>query len=649
MFQEISAVRVFAKFRPTRSNHEPISLDIDQTLHQVKLGERLRFRFDGIVDATQNQSQTFEQIGAHSVTELLKGYNATILAYGQTGSGKTHTMLGAGFGEGSAETQKAWDPKGSVAGLMPRVIETLFVRASEDARNTNATIECSMLEIYNEEIRDLLSKGSCKLKLRETPLRGVWVQGLTKKKCHTTSDVLALIQIGSLARSTASTKMNTMSSRSHVVVTITTTQSRMDGSTVRAKLALVDLAGSERVGKTDAKGATLREAQSINQSLSALGNCMRALTTGKANKHIPVRDSKLTHLLRDSLGGNSKTTMVICLASDNENKDETISTLRFGTRAKRIQCSASVNKSGGGLAELKNAVQLLTHQVSVLRKENKSLKNSSSSSNGNNPKVELQLQAKASECESLRIQLDSIQHTMKEREATITTLKTTQKEITIYSETLLSQLNEIESRQTTTASIMSSQDEQVEAARAAVKSEEERLWRWEAELHTFLEKQQQSKHCFEKELNKRSKNLDEKEVELSEAIAAAIAIGKEKTLVLVQEQLEEKFAVRMAGLKERVVAAEDRNERQEQEIAVGQDRLRIAQQRTAERSLQQSKREQEFNRLVRESNVKEGGESYFYFLRQKFFFVPDFCFLHPYFSVFSNRSYERNGKPINIT
>jgi len=648
MSQEISAVRVFAKFRPTRSNHEPLSLDIDQTLHQVKLGERLRFRFDGIVDATQNQSQTFEQIGAQSVTELLKGYNATILAYGQTGSGKTHTMLGAGFGEGSAETQKAWDPKGSVAGLMPRVIETLFTRASEDARNTNATIECSMLEIYNEEIRDLLSKDSCKLKLRETPLRGVWVQGLTKRKCHTTSDVLALIQIGSLARSTASTKMNTMSSRSHVVVTITTTQSRMDGSTVRAKLALVDLAGSERVGKTDAKGATLREAQSINQSLSALGNCMRALTTGKANKHIPVRDSKLTHLLRDSLGGNSKTTMVICLASDNENKEETISTLRFGTRAKRIQCSASVNKSGGGLAELQNAVQLLTHQVSVLRKENRSLKNSSSSSsNGNLPKVELQLQAKASYCESLRIQLDSMQHTMKEREATITTLETTKKEITIYSETLLSQLNEIESRQTTTASIMSSQDEQVEAARAAVKSEEERLWRWEAELHTFLEKQQQSKHCFEKELNKRSKNLDEREVELSEVIAAAIAIGKEKTLVLVQEQLEEIFERRMSGLNDRVVAAEDRNERQQKEIVVGQDRLRIAQQRTAERSLQQSKREQEFNRLEKESNVKDGGESYFYY----YFFRQNFFSSLTLFSssYFSNRSNERNGKPINIT
>ena len=173
MPQEISAVRVFAKFRPTRSNHTPLSHDIDPTLHQIKLGERLRFRFDGVVDATQNQAQTFEQIGAQSVQEVLQGYNATVLAYGQTGSGKTHTMLGAGFGEGSAEGSDAWDPKGAVAGLMPRIIDALFTRSSEDERNTNSSIECSMLEIYNEQIRDLLSKDSCTLKLREKKDRAV--------------------------------------------------------------------------------------------------------------------------------------------------------------------------------------------------------------------------------------------------------------------------------------------------------------------------------------------------------------------------------------------------------------------------------------------------------------------------------------------
>jgi len=255
------AVRVFARFRPTRSGHTPLTgFDIDTTLDQIKLGERNnRFRFDGVLDATSTQEGTFAKIGSVAVEEVLKGFNATILAYGQTGSGKTHTMLGAGFGEGSAETQAAWDPKGPVAGLMPRVILNLFAAAREDERNTSTDIECSMLEIYNEEVRDLLvlpeerrrtntKRSPLKLqqglKLRETPERGVWIEGLTKKTTIDTSDVLALIQRGSMARSTATTNMNALSSRSHVVVTITTTQLRMDGSTIRAKLHLVDLAGA---------------------------------------------------------------------------------------------------------------------------------------------------------------------------------------------------------------------------------------------------------------------------------------------------------------------------------------------------------------------------------------------------------------------
>jgi len=155
--KEVSSVRVFARFRPTRTGHTQLTdFNLDKTLNQIRLGERHRFRFDGVLSATSTQDGTYQTIGHTSVTEVLKGYNATVLAYGQTGSGKTHTMLGAGFGEGSAETQAAWDPEGEVAGLMPRVIQNLFRKATEDDRNTSTIIECSMLEIYNEEIRDLL-------------------------------------------------------------------------------------------------------------------------------------------------------------------------------------------------------------------------------------------------------------------------------------------------------------------------------------------------------------------------------------------------------------------------------------------------------------------------------------------------------------
>ena len=177
--------------------------------------------------------------------------------------------------------------------------------------------------------------------------RGVWLDGAPQDAANT-ADVLRLIERG---YTDPRPYVITPCSPSHPVVTLALTQSRLYGSPC-SPLHLVDLAGSERVGNTGAKGQTLKEAQSINQSLSALGNCMRALTSTRGKRaHIPYRDSKLTHLLRDSLGGNSKTSMVICLASDNANKDETISTLRFGARAKRIKCVVKVNKSGGGLSE----------------------------------------------------------------------------------------------------------------------------------------------------------------------------------------------------------------------------------------------------------------------------------------------------------
>jgi len=624
--KEVSSVRVFARFRPTRTGHTPLTdFNIDKTLNQIRLGERHRFRFDGVLSATSTQDGTYQTIGHTSVTEVLKGYNATVLAYGQTGSGKTHTMLGAGFGEGSAETQAAWDPEGEVAGLMPRVIQNLFRKATEDDRNTSTIIECSMLEIYNEEIRDLLQsqqpqegkKRSNKkgLRLREIPERGVFVEGLLKQTCKNTGDVLALIQIGSQARSTASTNMNAMSSRSHVVVTITTTQSRMDGSTVRAKLHLVDLAGSERVGKTDAKGSTLKEAQSINQSLSALGNCMRALTTGNS-KHIPFRDSKLTHLLRDSLGGNSKTSMVICLASDDENKEETMTSLRFGQRAKRIQCSASVNKSGGGLAELKRAVQLLQNQVTLLESENKLLKQGGGmkgeqqgeqkdgNNNTNMESTSATLQAKSSECEALRLQLDSAQHTLKERDATVVTLEFAKQEVQTYSETLLAQLNEVENRQTAAASMIASNDEQVEAAREAVASEEERLRLWESELHATRELRQQQHDKKVLDLELRNKELDEREKVLLIGNTGGTSDGTGDETngggsTALQEQFEEKLSMKMAELEAKAKLTEERILAKEKEITQERVQLRQAQRRTEEKSKQLQQREIEFDEVIK--------------------------------------------------
>jgi len=608
--KEVSSVRVFARFRPTRSNHtELTSCDIDQTLHQIRLGDRNRFRFDGVLTSTSTQIGTFETIGSQAVVEVLKGFNATILAYGQTGSGKTHTMLGAGFGEGAAATQAAWDVSGDIAGMMPRCIQKIFNASSEDERNTATTIECSMLEIYNEEVRDLLLLPAAKklaskknrgyLKLRETPERGVWIEGLTKTKCNDASDVLGLIQLGSSARSTASTNMNAMSSRSHVVVTIVVTQKRMDGSTVRAKLHLVDLAGSERVGKTSAKGSTLREAQSINQSLSALGNCMRALTQGNA-KHIPFRDSKLTHLLRDSLGGNSKTTMVICLASDDENKDETMSTLRFGQRAKRIQCAASMNKVGGGLSELKKAVEQLKNRVLELEKENSHLRmnqnqntstgetkttssNDNNNNNNNNTNV-AELQAKESENAALKVQLASIRHTLTERDASIATLETSKKEVQNYSQTLLTQLNEAERKQTNSASMVASKDDQLVAARQAVAVEQERLSGWEAELSANRKNWNLRESKREEEMEEREHEVLEREKELSQNVEHRSK--KEEELEEIYQQKSQSFNNRMNDTEERIKRRETEVEELNNQLIVEKEKNTLESERIKAREME---------------------------------------------------------------
>ena len=159
MPEEISSVRVFARFRPTRSAHAPLECDVDPELDQIRVGDRgKRFRFDGVLAAESSQEEAFETIASSAVKECLRGFNATILAYGQTGSGKTHTMLGAGFGEGVAATAKAWDPNGSVAGLMPRVVQALFSGPDDEKNSRVGTKELSMLEIYNENIRDLLGR-----------------------------------------------------------------------------------------------------------------------------------------------------------------------------------------------------------------------------------------------------------------------------------------------------------------------------------------------------------------------------------------------------------------------------------------------------------------------------------------------------------
>ncbi|XP_071955495.1 kinesin-like protein KIF17 isoform X2 [Antedon mediterranea] len=292
------------------------------------------FTFDGAYFVESTTEQIYADIAYPLVDGVLEGYNGTIFAYGQTGCGKSFSMQGI------------TDPP-TQRGIIPRAFEHIFENI-QVTENVKYLVRASYLEIYNEEIRDLLGKDSKhKLDLKEHPDRGVYVKDLSMHTVHNVRECEKVMELGWKNRSTGATLMNADSSRSHSIFTIHVEMCEVDDSGedhLRAgKLNLVDLAGSERQGKTGATGERLKEATKINLSLSALGNVISALVDGKS-KHIPYRDSKLTRLLQDSLGGNTKTLMVACLSPADNNYDETLSTLRYANRAKNIKNKPKINE-----------------------------------------------------------------------------------------------------------------------------------------------------------------------------------------------------------------------------------------------------------------------------------------------------------------
>jgi kinesin family protein 5 len=266
-----------------------------------------------------------------TVDDILKGYNGTVFAYGQTGAGKSYTMMGTDIDD---EEQK---------GIIPRIVEQIFASILASPGNIEYTVKVGYLEIYMERIRDLLRPENDNLPIHEEKSRGVYVKDLTELYVSSVGEVYEVMRRGGLARAVAATNMNQESSRSHSIFVVTITQKNVEtGSQKMGQLFLVDLAGSEKVGKTGASGQTLEEAKKINKSLSALGMVINSLTDGKST-HIPYRDSKLTRILQESLGGNSRTTLIINCSPSSYNDLETLSTLRFGTRAKSIKNKAKIN------------------------------------------------------------------------------------------------------------------------------------------------------------------------------------------------------------------------------------------------------------------------------------------------------------------
>ena len=295
------------------------------------------FTFDYIYDQDSTQIQVYENTARAAVLSVLEGYNATLLAYGQTGTGKTYTM--EGFKYNSTDPQR---------GIVPRASEEIF-KFIESSQSANATfmVRASYLQIYNEFISDLLKPDRGTLQIREEKRRGVFVEGLSEWAVRSPADICSLMQKGEATRATASTKMNDVSSRSHAVFIIIVEhmiEGGEEGQEITVgKLNLVDLAGSERVRVTGATGKRLEESKKINQSLSALGNVIAALTDTKPRTHIPYRDSKLTRLLEDSLGGNCKTTMMAMISPAEDAFGESLSSIKFANRAKNIRNIPKIN------------------------------------------------------------------------------------------------------------------------------------------------------------------------------------------------------------------------------------------------------------------------------------------------------------------
>eukprot|EP00930_Biecheleria_cincta_P018178 TRINITY_DN1424_c0_g2_i1.p1 TRINITY_DN1424_c0_g2~~TRINITY_DN1424_c0_g2_i1.p1 ORF type:complete len:970 (+),score=222.53 TRINITY_DN1424_c0_g2_i1:31-2940(+) len=321
-------IRVFVRVRPMNAKEKPTEPEGEPTIQfrdDINIGvydgthsRRKWFEFDQVFAPDTVQNAVFEE-AKPLATSTLDGYNVCIFAYGQTGSGKTHTMTGT-----------SQDP-----GLNTRVLTELFRIRDERRGEYETHISLSVTEIYNETIKDLLCPSSKKLDVKINADGSCGVPGVTESKVESVEDVLKCINDASKNRSTSSTDMNEQSSRSHSIVTVHTRSTLKGSDTLVGKIHLIDLAGSENTNKSGVSGQGMKEAQNINKSLSALGDVIQSLVA--KNPHTPYRNSKLTMMLKDSLGGDSKTLMIVCSSPAQTNVTETLSSLNFAARARNVE------------------------------------------------------------------------------------------------------------------------------------------------------------------------------------------------------------------------------------------------------------------------------------------------------------------------
>ena len=388
--QSETSIKVAVRLRPFRQSEQDEGslsiINIDHRSKQCQLrnpsnGETKSFTFDYVYDSFvpmknpnhASQEKIWNDIGPELLDACMSGFNYTLAATGQTGSGKSHTILG--FGE--IQENK---------GILPRACDSIFEQIQKykdlnpnqnDDEEKHFSVKVSMLEIYNERIRDLFVSLSKQerggLRIRDSPQTGAYVEGLKKISVENVNQIRKLLNFGAKNRTIAATNMNKTSSRAHTIFTISLVTTTINKMTMKASdktslINLVDLAGSERVGRTGAEGHRLTEGGHINKSLSALGNVINALASNATKKKagiVPYRSSLLTHLLKPSLGGNAKTTILATISPSDLNYGETLSTLRFADRAKQIKNIAIVNEDPNDrlIRKLRDEMRLLRRQL----------------------------------------------------------------------------------------------------------------------------------------------------------------------------------------------------------------------------------------------------------------------------------------------
>ena len=355
---------VSCRFRPLNDKEKERGGETNVSFHSdkktVEINQQYdgfgiqRFTYDFVFPPDSEQRIVYESTAMPIVEGVMQGFNGTVFAYGQTSSGKTFTMAGPDiFDE-------------NLKGIIPRMVSTVFDRISKTDETTEYLVKIGFCEIYLEKIKDLIDPTRKDLKVSEDKARGVYIAGLSEHYVNSGEELLDFMNLGQSNREVAFTLMNAGSSRSHsIFITTINQKNTRDFSEKTGKLFLVDLAGSEKVGKTGAIGKTLEEAKNINTSLTCLGKVINSLTDGKST-HIPYRDSKLTRVLQDSLGGNSKTALIVTCSPSTYNESETMSTLRFGIRAKAIKNKPKMNKEFT-VAELK--ILLAKAEENILKKD----------------------------------------------------------------------------------------------------------------------------------------------------------------------------------------------------------------------------------------------------------------------------------------